>query len=169
MHSNTLSTAVLICSLPSWHSALYQLMPSSHHLLSSWTNTNLGPPFLPKSTTLAQQPSKFMEWIDTHSDTFKSQADKHCKSLAPLYVGQPAAMYNTLHKIWIHATVVHILPKDNYQVRISKGTVYHCMRWHLHECSVKPTDTVPDAKTATLQVPARPHISMPPPAHTKPA
>ena len=36
------------------------LMPSSHHLLSSCTNASLGPPFLPKSATLIQQPSKFM-------------------------------------------------------------------------------------------------------------
>ena len=35
------------------------------------------------------------KWIDTCSDTCKSQADKHCKSLAPLYAGQPVAMYTT--------------------------------------------------------------------------
>ena len=59
MHSNMLSTVVLICSLPSWHSELHLLMPSSHHLLSSCTDARLGPQFLPKSTTLTQQPSKF--------------------------------------------------------------------------------------------------------------
>ena len=37
-----------------------QLTPSSHHLLSSCSNASLGPPSLPKSTTLTQQPSKFM-------------------------------------------------------------------------------------------------------------
>ena len=47
-------------SLPSWHSELHQLMSSSHHLLSSCANASLGPPFLPKSATPTQQPSKFM-------------------------------------------------------------------------------------------------------------
>ena len=60
MYSNVLSTVVLICSLPSWHSNLHPSTPSSHHLLSFCTNASLGPPFLPKSTTLTQQPSKFM-------------------------------------------------------------------------------------------------------------
>ena len=63
MHSNVLSTAVLIHSLPSWHSKLHQWMPSSHHLLSSCTSASLGPPFLPKSATLTQQPPKLMNGL----------------------------------------------------------------------------------------------------------
>ena len=55
-----LSTVVPICSSPSWCSELLQLMPSSHHLLSSCTNTSLGPPSLPNSATLTQQPSRFV-------------------------------------------------------------------------------------------------------------
>ena len=66
--------------------------------------------------------------IATHSDAFKSQADKHCKSVTPLYAGQPVAMYDTLHKIWIPDTVVHVLPKDSYQVCTSNGTVYQHTR-----------------------------------------
>ena len=89
------------------------------------------------------------EQIATHSDTFRSQVDKHCKSLAPLYAGQPVAMYDTVHSIWVPTTVVHVLPKDSYQVHTSDGTVYHHLRQHLCECSVKPADTVPDATTAT--------------------
>ena len=54
----------------------------------------------------------FHEWIDTHFDTFRSQADKHCKFLAPLYAGQPVTMYDTLHKIWVPTTVLCVLPKD---------------------------------------------------------
>ena len=54
------STVVPIHNLPYWYSELLQLMPSSHHLLSSCTNASLGPPSLPKSATLTQQPSKFM-------------------------------------------------------------------------------------------------------------
>ena len=45
------------------------------------------------------------EWIATCSDTCKSQVDKHCKPLAPLYAGQPVAMYNAFCKIWIPVTV----------------------------------------------------------------
>ena len=68
------------------------------------------------------------EWIDTHSNTFRSQNDKHCKSLASLYAGQPVAMYDIICKIWIPATVVCILPKDSYQLCTSNSTVYHCTR-----------------------------------------
>ena len=78
-------------------------------------------------------------------------------------------MYDTLHKIWIPATVVCVLPKDSYQVGTSNGLAYCCMRQHLHECSVKPTDTTPAVTTATLQTPARPHISVTPHAPAKPA
>ena len=65
------------------------------------------------------------ERIDAHS---KSQAEKQCKSLAPVYAHQPIAMYDTLCKSWIPATVVHALPKDSYQVHTSNGVVYHHMR-----------------------------------------
>ena len=68
------------------------------------------------------------EQIATHSDTFQSQADKHCKSLTPLYAGQPVAMHDTLHKILVPTTVLHVLPKDCYQVHTSNGTVYCHMR-----------------------------------------
>ena len=57
------STAVPIHSSSSWHSELLQLMPSSHHLLSSCTNASLGLPSLPKSATLTQQPSKFTDGL----------------------------------------------------------------------------------------------------------
>ena len=76
-------------------------------------------------------------------------------------------MYDTLHKIWIPATVVCVMLKDSYQVHISNGVVYHCMNQHLCECSVKPTDTTLDVTTTTLQAPARPLISAPLPAPTK--
>ena len=36
------------------------------------------------------------EQINTHSESAKAQADKHSKTLVPLYVGQPVATYNTL-------------------------------------------------------------------------
>ena len=46
------------------------------------------------------------KWLDACSDASMSQADKQCKSLAPLYASQPIAMYDTLCKFWIPATVV---------------------------------------------------------------
>ena len=49
--------------------------------------------------------------IATHFDTFKSQADKHYKSLALLYAGQSVAMYDTLHKIWTPTMVVVSYPR----------------------------------------------------------
>ena len=78
-------------------------------------------------------------------------------------------MYDTLHKIWIPATVLCVLMKDSYQVGTSNGMVYHCMRQHLCEHSVNPTDTTSDVTTATLQAPARLCISAPLPAPVKPA
>ena len=51
------------------------------------------------------------EQIDIHSEVAKSQADKCSKTLVPLYAGQPVAMYDTLRKIWVPATVIHVLPQ----------------------------------------------------------
>ena len=68
------------------------------------------------------------EQIATCSDTFKSQANKHCESLALLYAGQLVAMYDTLCKILVPTTVVCVLPKNSYQVCSSVGMVYHHMR-----------------------------------------
>ena len=81
----------------------------------------------------------------------KAQADKHSKSLAPMYAGQPVATYDTLHKIWVPATVIHILPWSSYLVCTSNGSTYCHMQRHLCEHSVKAADTVPSGTTATLQ------------------
>ena len=91
------------------------------------------------------------EQIDTCSKAVKSQADKCNKTLAPIYVGQPVATYDTLRKIWVPATVICVLPRSSYLVRTSNGSTYHCTWRHLHECSVKAADTVPSGTTATLQ------------------
>ena len=77
------------------------------------------------------------EQIDTCSEAAKAQADKCSKTLAPLYAGHPVAMYNTLKKIWVPATVICILSQDSYQVCTSNGSTYCHMCRHLHECSVK--------------------------------
>ena len=95
------------------------------------------------------------EQIDTHSEAAKSQADKCSKTLALLYAGQPVAMYDTLQKIWVPATVACILPWNSYQVGTSNGSTYHCTWRHLCECKVKAADTVPSGTTATLQSPTR--------------
>ena len=92
------------------------------------------------------------EQIDTCSEAVKAQADKCSKTLAPLYAGQPVATYDTLQKIWVHATVIRILPQSSYLVCTSNGSTYRRMWRHLRECSVKAADTVPSGTTATLQV-----------------
>ena len=104
------------------------------------------------------------EQTDTCSEAAKSQADKCSKTLAPLYAGQPVAMYDTLWKIWVPATVIHILPWNSYQVHTSNGSTYHCMWRHLHECSVKAVDTAPSGTTATPQGPTRHFFSAAQPA-----
>ena len=91
------------------------------------------------------------EQIDTCSESIKAQADKHSKTLAPMYAGQPVATYDTLQKLWVPATVIHILPWSSYLVCTSKSSTYHCMWRHLCECSVKAANTVPSGTTATLQ------------------
>ena len=90
------------------------------------------------------------EQIDTCSKAAKSQADKCSKTLAPLYAGQPVATYDTLRKLWVPATVIHILPWSSYLVCTSNGSTYHCTWRHLCECSVKAVDTVPSGTIATL-------------------
>ena len=91
------------------------------------------------------------EQIDTHSEAVKSQADKCSKTLSPLYAGQPVATYDTLQKLWVPATVIHILPWSSYLVCTSNGSTYCHTQRHLHECSVKASDTVPSGTNATLQ------------------
>ena len=91
------------------------------------------------------------EQINACSEAAKLQADKCSKTLAPLYAGQPVATYDTLQKIWVLATVIHVLPQNSYQVHTSNGSTYHCMQRHLCECSVKVVDTVPSGTTATPQ------------------
>ena len=109
------------------------------------------------------------EQIHTCSESAKAQAGKCSKTLAPLYAGQPVAMYNTLQKIWVPATVICILPWNSYQVCTSNGSTYPRAWRHLCECSVKATDTVPSGTTATLQALTRPHFLVAQPASPPPA
>ena len=109
------------------------------------------------------------EQIDTHSETAKSQANKCSKTPVPLYAGQPVAMYDTLRRIWIPATVIHVLPQNSYQVHTSNGFTYHCMWRHFHECSVKAVDTVPSDTTAKPQALTRHCFSVAQPALPPPA
>ena len=104
------------------------------------------------------------EQIDTCSEAAKSQADKCSKTLVPLYAGQPVAMYDTLQKIWVPATVICILPWNSYPVHTSNGSTYCCAQRHLHECSVKAVNTVPSGTTATLQALTRHHFLVAQPA-----
>ena len=90
------------------------------------------------------------EQIDTHSESAKAQADKHSKSLAPMYAGQPVATYDTLRKIRVPATVIRVLPWSSYLVCTSNGSTYCCTWRRLREHSVIAADTVPSGTTATL-------------------
>ena len=107
--------------------------------------------------------------IDTCSESAKSQADKHSKTLVPLYAGQPVATYDTLWKIWVPATVIRNLPWSSYLVCTSNGSTYRCMQRHLHECSVKAVDTVPSGTTATPHALLTPHFLAAQPASPPPA
>ena len=109
------------------------------------------------------------EQIDTCLETAKLQADKCSKTLAPLYAGQPVAMYDALWKIWVPATVICVLPWNSYQVCTSNGSTYHCTWRHLHECSVKAVNTVPSGTTATLQALTRHCFLVAQPASPPPA
>ena len=91
------------------------------------------------------------------------------QTLAPLSACQPVAMYNTLRKIWVPATVIPVLPQDSYQVHTSNGSTYHHTWRHLHECSVKAVNTVPSGTTATPQALTRHHFSVAQPALPPPA
>ena len=77
-------------------------------------------------------------------------------------------MYDTLRKIWVPATVIHVLPWNSYQVCTSNGSTYHHMWRHLCECSVKAVNTVPSGTTATPQAPTRHCFSAPQPALAPP-
>ena len=108
--------------LPSPAELLYQCQPRTT-ILAKIHNNN------PSSIQVHEQ-------IDTCSEATKLQADKCSKALAPLYAGQPVAMYDTLRKIWVLATVIHVLPWNSYQVCTSNGFTYHHTWRHLHEHSV---------------------------------
>ena len=128
MHSSVLSTVVLICNSPSWHSELLQSMPSSPHLLNSCTNTSLGPSSLPKCATLMQQPSKFVNRLTPVPMPSDHRLINTANHLHPCVLVSAVAMYDNFCKIWVPDTVVHVLPKDSYHVHTSNGTVYHCTR-----------------------------------------
>ena len=92
------------------------------------------------------------EQIATCSNAFKSQADKWCKSLAPLYAGQPIAMYDTLHKIWIPTTVVCILPST--ATKYTPAMVWSTATWD---------DTFVNTVSSQLklfQTPQQPHCRL---------
>ena len=91
------------------------------------------------------------EHLKDWAEHVKSYAYKHSKQLAPFYAGQPIATFDTLRKIWIPTTVVHVFCKNSYQVCNANGTIYHCTRCHLWQHSVKCNDAAPKAPSATLE------------------
>ena len=146
-------------------------LPSPAELLyQCWLRTTI----LAKICNSDASATHIREQIDTCSESAKAQADKCSKTLAPLYAGQPVAMYDTFQKIWVPATVICILPQNSYQVCTSNGSTYCHVQRHLCECSVKAANTVPSGTTATLQALTRHHFltaqpALPPPApHMQP-
>ena len=130
MHYDVPSTVVQIQGSHYSISRPQQLMPSSHHHLRCCTTTRYVPPHHPASTTLIQQPSKFKSTLRTKPNPMLMSAPSN-------YTGQPINTFETMRKMWIPTTVVHVLPKDAYQVCIANRTIYHCPRHHLWECTVR--------------------------------
>ena len=149
-----------------WATPINTKLPSPAELLyQCWLRTSIPAKIHNNSLSAIQ----VHEQINTHSEATKSQVDKCSKSLAPLYAGQAVAMYVTLRKIWVPATVIHVLLWNSYQVHTRNGSTYCCMQRHLHECSVKAVKTVPSGTTATLQALIRHHFSVAQPALPPPA
>ena len=153
MHSNMLSTMVLTTSLPFWCSELHPLMPSSCHLLSSYTNARLGPPFLPEFATLIWLPCRFVNELMTAPMPPSHRQTNDANPLHPCMLGS---------LLWCTTPSVRSGSLPLWYVS--------CMRWYPHEQSIiKPTDTTLNVTTATLQAPTRPHISATLHAPAKPA
>ena len=142
---------------------------NSHLQQNCCTNADSEQPFRPRYCNSDPSAIQVHEQINAHSESVKSQADKCSKTLTPLYAGQTVATYDTLRKIWVPATVIHILPQSSYLVCTSNGSTYCCMWRHLCECSVKATDTVPSGTTATLQALSSHHFLVAHPASPPPA
>ena len=85
------------------------------------------------------------EYLEDQAEHANSYADKGCKHLAPFYAVESIAIFDTLRKIWIPATVVCVLPKNSYQLHTENGTIYQCTRCHLWEYSVRCNDAEPKA------------------------
>ena len=91
------------------------------------------------------------EQINTCSKSAKAQADKCSKTLVPCMLVNQLQHMTPSERIWVPATVIHILPWSSYLVHTSNGSTYHHTWRHLCECSVKAADTVPSGTTATPQ------------------
>ena len=144
-----------------WATPIDTKLPSPAELLYQ---CQLRTPILAKISNNDPSAIQVCKQIDTCSETAKSQADKCRKTLAALYAGQPIAMYDTIWKIWVPATVICVLPQNSYQVCTSNGSIYHSMWRHLCECSVKTVNTAPSGTTATLQALTRHCFSVAQPA-----
>ena len=120
-----------------------QLMPNFPHLLRCCATARFIPSYHLGSTILTQKPYRFKSTLRTELSIPSAYADKHSKQLAPFYAGQLIATFDTLRKIWIPATVAHVLPKNSFQVHTANGTIYYHTRCHLQECSVRSNNAKP--------------------------
>ena len=126
-------------------------MPYCSYTLRCCTTARYIPPYHLGSTILTQQPYRFKSILRSKAELAESYADKHSKQLPPFYPGQPIATFDTLRKIWIPTTVVHVIPKNSYQVCTANGTIYCYTKCHLWECSVRYNDADPKAPSATSE------------------
>ena len=126
-------------------------MPNFPHPLRCCTTTRYIPPYHLGSAILTKQPYRFKSTLSTGLSMPRPYADKCSKQFAPFDASQPIGTFDTLRKIWIPTTVVHILPKNSYQVHTANGTIYCHTRCHLWECSVRCNDAEPKAPLAMLE------------------
>ena len=90
-----------------WSTACLASTPSYNHRHQASISSRAIVPMLTQNNHSSQDMQQLpichtSLWADwhTHTEAARSQADKCRKILAPLYAGQPVAMYDTLQKIW---------------------------------------------------------------------
>ena len=159
------STVVQIQGLHYSTASPPQLMPNFPHPLRCCTTARYIPLYHLGSAILTQQLYRFKRTLRTEPSMPSPMLTNAPSQLLPLYPGQPIATFDTPRKVWILITVVHVLPKNSYQVCNANGTIYCHTTYHFQECSFRCNDADPNAPSATSE---QAHIRFPRPG-TQPA